>query len=106
MRELAADLWHWQAPHPDWEGRLAAGRPNEPWDQVVSSYAMAADDGRLLLVDPLALPSEIEELAAGRETAVLLTAPWHERDTRLLVKRHEWPLFAPPRETEDDFVAK
>ena len=49
VRELAAGLWHWQAPHPDWE-------PTEPWDQNVSSYAI--DDGeRLLLFDPLARPA-------------------------------------------------
>ena len=51
MRELRQGLWHWQAPHPDW-------RPSEPWDQNVSSYAI--DDGeRLLLFDPLGVPSEI-----------------------------------------------
>jgi glyoxylase-like metal-dependent hydrolase (beta-lactamase superfamily II) len=73
---------------------------------MVSSYALVDESDRLLLFDPLAVPSEIEGLAAGRETAVVLTAPWHERDARLLVEQHEWPLFAPPRETEDDFVAK
>jgi glyoxylase-like metal-dependent hydrolase (beta-lactamase superfamily II) len=72
---------------------------------MVSSYALV-DDDRVLLFDPLALPSEIVELADGRETAVVLTAPWHERDTRLLVERHEWPVFTPPPESEDDFVAK
>ena len=72
MRELQPGLWHWQAPHPGWE-------PSEPWDQNVSSYAI--DDGeRLLLFDPIAPPSEIETLATERETAVVLTAPWHERD--------------------------
>jgi hypothetical protein len=24
MRELAAGVWHWTAPHPEW-------RPEEPW---------------------------------------------------------------------------
>jgi glyoxylase-like metal-dependent hydrolase (beta-lactamase superfamily II) len=71
----------------------------------VSSYAI--DDGeRLLLFDPIAPPSEIEKLAAERETAVVLTAPWHERDTQRLVERHEWPLFAPPPESEDDLMEK
>jgi hypothetical protein len=42
---------------------------------VVSSYAV--DDGnRLLLFDPIAPPSEIHALAAERESAVVLTAPW------------------------------
>jgi ABC-type cobalamin/Fe3+-siderophores transport system ATPase subunit len=53
---------------------------------MVSSYAV--DDGeRLLLFDPLAPPSEIDELAADPETAVVLTAPWHERYTQSLVER-------------------
>jgi hypothetical protein len=60
VRELGAGLWHWQALHPDWE-------PDEPWPQEVSSYAI--DDGaRLLLFDPLSVPSEILELAGDRET--------------------------------------
>jgi hypothetical protein len=58
---------------------------------VVSSYAVDAGD-RLLLFDPIAPPSEIHELAAGRETAVVLTAPWHQRDTRSLVERDANPL--------------
>ena len=67
VRELQTGLWHWQAPHPDWES-------SEPWGQEVSSYAI--DDGkRLLLFDPLGVPNEIEELAAERETAIVLTSP-------------------------------
>jgi hypothetical protein len=51
--------------HPEWQS-------TEPWDQNVSSYAI--DDGeRLLLFDPLAVPSELDALAAERETAIVLT---------------------------------
>jgi glyoxylase-like metal-dependent hydrolase (beta-lactamase superfamily II) len=71
----------------------------------VSSYAI--DDGaRLLLVDPLAVPSEILDLAVERETAVVLTAPWHERDTQSLVERLGVPVFTPPPDTADDLVQK
>jgi hypothetical protein len=98
VRELQTGLWHWQAPHPDWT-------PDERWPQKVSSYAI--DDGaRLLLVDPLAVPSEILELAADRESVVVLTAPWHERDTRSLVERLGVPMFVPPPDTADDLVRK
>jgi photosystem II stability/assembly factor-like uncharacterized protein len=77
VRELRPGLWHWEAPHTQW-------RPTEPWSENVSSYAI--DDGeRLLLFDPLAVPSELGELAASRETAIVLTAPWHERDAQSLV---------------------
>jgi glyoxylase-like metal-dependent hydrolase (beta-lactamase superfamily II) len=87
MRELRPGLWHWQARHPEWES-------SEPWDPDVSSYAI--DDGeRLLLFDPLGVPSELEALAAGRETAIVLTAPWHERDSEQLVERLGVPVYTP-----------
>ena len=114
MRELATGIWCWEAPHPDWAGpenealreRLAAtsGTPNEAARGVVSSYAIR-DDGRLLLFDPLAVPSEIEGLAAGRETVVVLTNPWHERDTRNLVERLGLPVFTPPPDEGSPDVA-
>ncbi len=91
MRELGPGLWHWQAPHPEW-------RPTEPWDPNVSSYAIV-DDERLLLFDPLGVPSEIEALASGRETAIVLTAPWHERDAESLVERLGAPVYTPLPDT-------
>jgi glyoxylase-like metal-dependent hydrolase (beta-lactamase superfamily II) len=98
VRELGPGLWHWEAPHPDWE-------PSEPWQQLVSSYAI--DDGeRLLLFDPIAPPSEIDELAADRETIVVLTSPWHERDTRGVVERLGTPVFAPPPDSQADLMEK
>ena len=91
MRELRPGLWHWQAAHPQW-------RPTEPWSESVSSYAI--DDGaHLLLIDPLAVPSELFELAADRETAIVLTAPWHERDAESLVERLGVPVYTPLPDT-------
>jgi glyoxylase-like metal-dependent hydrolase (beta-lactamase superfamily II) len=87
VRELRPGLWHWEAPHPEW-------RSTEPWSENVSSYAI--DDGeRLLLFDPLAVPSELEDLAADRDTAIVLTAPWHERDSESLVERLGVPVYTP-----------
>ena len=98
MRELERGLWHWQAPHPGWT-------PGEPWSQEVSSYAI--DDGaRLLLFDPLAVPDELLELAADREPVIVLTAPWHERDTQSLVERLGAPVYAPPPDTAQDLIDK
>ena len=105
VREVERGVWHREAPHPDWAGpedeafrqRLpaTAETPNEAARGLVSSYAI--DDGdRLLLFDPLAVPREIVELAAGREPVVVLTSPWHERDTRSLVERLDAPVFTPP----------
>jgi glyoxylase-like metal-dependent hydrolase (beta-lactamase superfamily II) len=98
VRELAAGLWHWAAPHPAWG-------PSEPWEREVSSYAI--DDGeRLLLFDPLSPPREIEELLDDRKTAIVLTNPWHERDTRSLVERLGVPVHTPLPETAEDLIQK
>ena len=96
MRELRPGLWHWEAPHPDWQ-------PTEPWSENVSSYAV--DDGeRLLLFDPLAVPIELVGRAADRETAIVLTAPWHERDARGLVERLGVPVYTPLPDTAEDLM--
>jgi glyoxylase-like metal-dependent hydrolase (beta-lactamase superfamily II) len=50
---------------------------------------------RLLLFDPLGVPREIAGPAADREAAVVLTCPWHERDTRNLVDTLGVPVFTP-----------
>ena len=98
MRELRSGLWHWQAPHPEWT-------PDQWWPQLVSSYAL--DDGaRLLLFDPLAVPGEILDVATYREPVVVLTAPWHERDTQSLVEQFGAQVFTPPPDTADDLVRK
>jgi glyoxylase-like metal-dependent hydrolase (beta-lactamase superfamily II) len=96
VRELQPGLWHWEAPHPEW-------RATEPWSENVSSYAI--DDGeRLLLFDPLGVPSELEERAADRETAIVLTAPWHERDAQSLVERLGVPVYTPLPDTAEDLM--
>jgi glyoxylase-like metal-dependent hydrolase (beta-lactamase superfamily II) len=98
VRELRPGLWHWQAPHPAWT-------PDEPWPREVSSCAL--DDGeRLLLFDPLAVPDELVALAAEREPAIVLTAPWHERDAQALVERLGAPVHTPPPDTAEDLMCK
>ena len=98
MDELTPGLWHWQAPHPGW-------RPGEPWDRNVSSYAVD-DGGRLLLFDPLGVPSDIVERAADRDTSIVLTAPWHERDAQSLVERLGVPVYTPLPDTAEDLMRK
>jgi glyoxylase-like metal-dependent hydrolase (beta-lactamase superfamily II) len=98
VRELRAGLWHWQAPHPEW-------RPDDDWPQEVSSYAI--DDGeRLLLFDPLAVPDALLALARQREPVIVLTAPWHERDSQALVERLAATIYAPPPDTAQDLIDK
>jgi glyoxylase-like metal-dependent hydrolase (beta-lactamase superfamily II) len=95
--ELRPGLWHWQAPHPGWEA-------SEPWDKNVSSYAI--DDGeRLSFFDPIAPPDEIIERAAERDTAIVLTAPWHERDSQTLVERlGGGTVYTPRPDTAEDLL--
>ena len=95
MHELQAGVWHWEAPHPEW-------RPPGEWNhETVSSYAI--DDGdRLLLFDPLAVPGEIEERAGGRETAIVLTSPWHVRGALGLAERLGVPVYVPPPDRDPD----
>ena len=94
MREVASGLWQWESSHPGWEA-------GEPWPQTVSSCAI--DDGdRLLLFDPLGVPGELEALAGERETAVVLTAPWHERDAQQL----GLPVYTPPADSAQDLIDK
>jgi glyoxylase-like metal-dependent hydrolase (beta-lactamase superfamily II) len=93
MRELRPGVWHWEARHPEWNER-------QWWGPLVSSYAI--DDGtRLVLFDPLAPPAEIESLAAERETAIVLTCPWHRRDAEALARRYGAPLYVPPPDDGD-----
>jgi glyoxylase-like metal-dependent hydrolase (beta-lactamase superfamily II) len=112
VRELRPGLWHWEAQHPEWSGpenealraRLTGIAETPSRAGVVSSYAI--DDGdQLLLFDPLAAPTEIVELAADRETAIVLTCPWHERDARSLVERLGVPVFVPPPDEGSPDVA-
>jgi glyoxylase-like metal-dependent hydrolase (beta-lactamase superfamily II) len=92
VRELQRGLWWWEAVHPEWTPEDAA---TEDWGPEVSSYAI--DDGeRLLLFDPTTPPSSVDDLAGNRETVVVLTCPWHERDTRRLVERFGASVFVPP----------
>jgi hypothetical protein len=105
-------MWHWEAPHPDWSGpenemlrqRLATTAETPSKAGVVSSYAIDNGD-QVLLFDPLAVPREIVELAADRETAIVMTCPWHERDTRSLAERLGTPVFVPPPDEGSPDVA-
>lgn len=85
MRELATGVWHWQAPHPEWN-------PRQTWDRMVSSYAIDTGEA-LLLFDPLDVPAELRE----RATAIVLTCPWHRRDAPGL----GLPIYVPPPDAPD-----
>lgn len=98
MKAITAGLWYWTAPHPDWT-------PNEPWDQAVTSYAI--DDGeQVLLFDPIDPPTEILGPTTQRDVVIVLTAPWHERDTKRLVEQSSATVYSPPPDTAKDLMEK
>ncbi len=92
VQELRPGLWHWTAPHPDWTPD--EGGP-DGWDQDVACYAYSAPD-RLVLIDPLEPPSELEALARERgELTVALTCQWHARSAPELQERLGAVVYAP-----------
>jgi glyoxylase-like metal-dependent hydrolase (beta-lactamase superfamily II) len=97
VRELQRGLWWWEAVHPAWTPEHDG---TADWGPEVSSYAI--DDGtRLLLIDPTTPPSPVDELAASRETAIVLTCPWHRRDAVALAKRLGAQIHVPPPDEGD-----
>ena len=85
MHELPPGVWHGQSAHPEWN-------EEEGWPELVSSYAIELGDD-VVLFDPLAVPDELR----GRATAVVLTAPYHERDARDWASRCIHHLRTPGR---------
>lgn len=90
VRELRPGVWYWQSPHPHWD-------EDQRWPQLVSSCGIEPGDD-LLLFDPLSVPDELRE----RAIAVVLTAPYHERDAGRL----GLPVHTPPADTWQDWAQK
>jgi hypothetical protein len=98
VHELGAGFSYWLAAHPAWE-------PTENWPEEVLCVYFEAPDG-IVLIDPL-LPrgreGEFWHMLDGavertsQPVRVLLTAPWHARDTAAVVERYEASVWAPPR---------
>ena len=97
FHEVAPGLRYWYAPHPAW-------RPDDNWPEgVLCAYYESPD--ALVLIDPLVprgeedefwrdLDADVERL--GRPVCVLLTTPWHDRDTMLIVDRYGADVWAHP----------
>jgi glyoxylase-like metal-dependent hydrolase (beta-lactamase superfamily II) len=88
VEEIATGLWCWSAPHPEWKPEDVEG--GQGWEQVVTSYALAADGG-LVLFDPLvddwtALDGLVEDHSAP---AILVTILWHARSSREIFERYD-----------------
>jgi hypothetical protein len=86
MEKLTTGLWRWTARHSEWH-------PGE-FGAKVASFAAKADDGTLLLIDPL-LPEQDPEAVldvlddqAGDGVAILISIPYHVRSSEQLGERY------------------
>jgi glyoxylase-like metal-dependent hydrolase (beta-lactamase superfamily II) len=96
MEEIAPRLWHWTAPHPDWKP-ADRGKDGLGWDEIVSSYALFADDA-LVLIDPQVPNDEDDarrfwealdrDVDAHGPLSVVITIYWHVRSTQQIVERY------------------
>ncbi len=92
MRQIAAGLWRWTTPHPDWRPDAEPGTPAD-WEQDVGSVFYEAGEFAVFF-DPL-LPTESDLFwewadgrCAGRRVAVLTTIGWHRRSRLAFVERY------------------
>lgn len=97
VKEIAPHLWHWSAPHPDWKPSNR-GKDGQGWDQMVSSYALVADDD-FVLIDPqrpadktdaarlwVALDRDVD---AHGPPAILISVDYHVRSADEVVRRYD-----------------
>lgn len=97
LREIAPDLRYWTAPHPEWRGATE-------WPEEVTCVYYEGGDA-LVLIDPLvprgkeeSFLTELDHEVARADcpVAVLLTAPWHQRDAASIAERHGTTVWAHP----------
>jgi glyoxylase-like metal-dependent hydrolase (beta-lactamase superfamily II) len=94
IEEIAPRLWWWSAPHPEWTP--AADKGGKGWGEIVSSYALVADDA-FVLFDPLVPEGDASEFwtALDRDVehhgppAILITIYWHVRSSQEILDRYD-----------------
>ena len=88
---MVPGLWLWRVEYPDW-------RPGVGWGPVVNSTCVESG-GEVVLLDPLAPPSDAAEvwarLDARPPTIVVILKPDHVRDVDLFVRRYDARAFGP-----------
>ena len=96
LEEIQPGLRYWTAPHPSWNGAT-------DWPEDVNCVSYDAD--ALVLIDPLLPRGEEESFVDAldrylelleRPVAVLLTAPWHRRDSALIAERYDTIVWTHP----------
>jgi hypothetical protein len=90
--EIAAGLWRWTAPHPDWRPVAQPGSAAY-WERDVGSVLYEGPEAAVFF-DPL-LPADAEPFwewadarTADRPVAVLTTLKWHRRSRAAFVERY------------------
>jgi hypothetical protein len=97
VREIAPGIRHWTARHPEWHPEA-----DDDFGRLVGSYALSAEDGALLLVDPLvgddATREEVDALAAAAtDTSIFITIGYHVRSAADLARRYDTTVHGPPQ---------
>jgi hypothetical protein len=91
VRDVAAGLWLWRQPHPDWW-------PDAGWEPLVSSFC-AEMGGEVLVLDPLAPADDADPVwqrfDARPPTVAVVLKPDHVRDVDLFVRRYGARAFGP-----------
>jgi hypothetical protein len=91
--ELAAGLYRWVVPHPDWRSDAEPGEASD-WPQLVGCVLYQGPEASTL-IDPL-LPVRgrdsflgwLDDRVAGRRVSILTTIRWHRRDRKELAERY------------------
>jgi hypothetical protein len=92
LRDVAAGLWVWRVPHPDWREGL-------DWEPLVTSTCVESG-GEVAVLDPIA-PSDDNadevwaRLDARPPTLVVVLKPDHVRDVDRFVRRYDARAFGP-----------
>jgi glyoxylase-like metal-dependent hydrolase (beta-lactamase superfamily II) len=108
VQEIAPQLWHWTAAHPEWKPEYEEG--GEGWGEIVSSYALVVDDV-LVLIDPQVPADEADaarlwealdrDVEAHGPPAIVLTVFWHARSAREIAERYAGATIWAPADTPD-----
>jgi hypothetical protein len=89
VRDVAAGLWLWRQPHPEWPG-------GDDWEAEVSSFAVRSA-GLDILLDPLAPhPSAVSVWnRISKVDAVVILKPDHLRDVDMFARWYGAPAHGP-----------
>lgn len=111
VQEVAPRLWHWTAKHPEWKPEDRGN--GEGWDEIVSSYALVADDAPVL-IDPLVPGDERDrfwhaldrDVEAHGPPAIVITVFWHARSAQGIAARYPGSTIWAPADTPDEVAER